>query len=473
MENTLGPVAKGQAGPNDVETPLSFDDQALDQMEKAREEDIAPTSKRDPYIDVMKGVTMLLIIVTHMHSVPLLGYSIVGYIVLLAVPLFFFVTGYLYKDTSDASLPFGRFLAKKVLTVLLPYAIFFALSLLWTETVYAYSLGMPLFGFHIDWNQALMAFVFAGEYLYDFAIVPVPIWFLHALFFGEVVFFLIMRIKKVPVLFVLAVALTIVAIPLQEAMGDSPYWIVDLLPAMLFFMLFGHLVSRFLSQPIYDEEAELPAKQRRVAIAGSFFGMVILAITFFMYLYGGGNMWEITSYWYFPASSLAIIAVFLLCRATTNLVFRYVGRRSLLYLGLHPLVLMTGFVDGLPGRLAAQGFDGVFVFIVYFLIVFLLTTLLVAVADLVLKPYRALKRRVKAQRRRRQELTRAADADASASGEEASLPDTEGKESGAASASGVTQEPGSLYYSASLNDQRNDEAGAAEAGAAPDPRPGT
>lgn len=351
-----------------------------------------PVSSRDPHIDVLKGIGMICVILTHMGIMDYLGYSFIQYLLVFSLPMFFFISGYLFSTSSDATMKFGPYVAKKAVALLVPYVIFFVISFVWTQTVYAAAIGAPVSGFDIDWANVAAAFFLAGEYLFDLALVPAPLWFLHALFFSSLVFFFIMKLKNNIVLLVVALALSFAALPLQSALGESPIWLFSLLPVSLFFMICGHLFRVFISLPP-EKEPGVAGKNR--AAVGGFLSMLFILAGFFCMQEGRGDMWSITSYWYFPGALASIIGFYMLSRCTDNKVLQFVGANSLLYLGLHPLILALPLFSGLPAWFAERGFDGIIPDIGYFIISFLATTVLVLVAMGIQRAFRSARRRKK------------------------------------------------------------------------------
>ncbi len=351
---------------------------------------------RDPHIDIMKGVGMLLVLMYHLQTEAYLGYSIIGFSAMFMMPLFFFVSGYLHAGSSDEKLPFGRYLVKKVLTILLPYAIFFVLSFFWMETIYSYAAGGTLFGFPFSPLQLVQAFFLAGNYLYDLAVVPFPLWFLHALFIASILFFFVAKIRSHILQFVLAVALTIAAVPLQAALADSPLWFVKLMPLALAYMLFGHLFRWLMSIP--TTETPTPEKRDRSRLIMAFLALGCFLAGLYCMRYGGGDMWNIASYWHVPGVLVCILGVYFFSRTTTNRLLQFVGVYSILYLGPHPLIMRLPFVDGMLDWFERQGFDGVIVYAGYFVVTFLIVTVLVAIAMYIRRGVMGLVRARAAQR---------------------------------------------------------------------------
>lgn len=327
-----------------------------------------PASTRDPHVDVMKGWVMLLIIVTHMETLELLGYGLVAYILTFALAVFFFLSGYLYRPVKGQG--FGRYTAHKARTLLLPYVAFFLISFLWTNTIYAYYQNNALFGYSFTWPEFFSALVFAGKYLFEFPLVPSPIWFLHALFFASLIFYFAMKVKQPLALAGIALVLAGITVPLKRLLADCPIWLFRLLPPALFFMVCGALFRRVVT-------AKVRERMRQSVVLSLFGPMVCLVAGAFLMQKARGDLWEIDSYLYFPGALISILGCFEFAQSLNSTALRFVGENSLLYLGLHPLVLILPPIYGLPAWIEGRGFDGILLFMGYFIVAFALTSLLV------------------------------------------------------------------------------------------------
>lgn len=328
---------------------------------RMKEINVPAAGGRNERVDVLKGLAMLCIMMIHMRTEEFLGYSVLMSLY-YAVPLYFLISGYLLADSVESN-GFGRYLWKRTKRLLLPYLLFFGVSYLWVNTVQALSCGIRAFGFHVPWAQVARAFFFAGKYLNDLAVVPPPIWFLHALFFVSLVFYFLAKIKNTAVLVVLAVLLGVAVAPLQWALRESPLWLLRLFPAALVLMLCGCVIRRVQSK------REKPRKQGRAF--HSVFSLPLFWAALRLTRLGRGDTWEIGSGWYFLGALAFSLACFLIARESKNQMLAFVGRNSLYYLGIHPLLLILPMVEALPDHFADRGFDGAAAYFCYFAVCFL------------------------------------------------------------------------------------------------------
>lgn len=112
--------------------------------------------KRITYIDIAKGIGILCVVLGHVNLWDKLDMLIHGF----HMPLFFFLSGYLFKATDGKS-----FIIKKARTLLWPYLLFYLLNIVLSP----YVKGMPIGG---------------------------GTWFLLALFYAEIIYYVVKHLAK-------------------------------------------------------------------------------------------------------------------------------------------------------------------------------------------------------------------------------------------------------------------------------------
>ncbi len=135
--------------------------------------------KRLGYFDIEKGIGIILVIIAHIEYVDL---GIRNYIVSFHMPLFFIVSGMLSWVIGERQRDVPTVLKKKLKRIMLPYLIF---SILYPCIDFAYYFltgnGDPM--------GSLGQNVFDSLVLYGNSV----LWFLPTAFFGDVIFFLIIK----------------------------------------------------------------------------------------------------------------------------------------------------------------------------------------------------------------------------------------------------------------------------------------
>ena len=272
-------------------------------------------------------------------------------------------------------------------STLIPYLIFFIVSFLWTNTAVAYVNGVPFFSYAYSWSELFKAFVFSGESLFNNALITSPLWFFHALFLGSFIFYFLVKIKNMFVLNLLAFVLLLATLPLQAMFMKTAYWVLGLLPCMLFFMLVGYMLKLYSGRlaALLNRLEKTTGQRGAATLLNSFISLGLLLACFYVMRSGRGDMWAITSEWYFLGALLFSAACYFFARESQNAVLAFVGENSMLYLGVHPLVLMLPQSLGLLGYFKNIGFDGVLVYLAYFIANFLIISLVVYIIATVMR----------------------------------------------------------------------------------------
>lgn len=144
--------------------------------------------KRLEFIDVAKGIGILLVVLGHLNSAE---QPIRNFIYSFHMPLFFFLSGLFFKGNTD----FKTFLKKSVKTLLVPYLIFVALDCIVYIIDNGFQTESVIFALK---SRALSA---TGLRL---RITNLPIWFLFALFYIRILYYFVHKNKIAEVTIALA-----------------------------------------------------------------------------------------------------------------------------------------------------------------------------------------------------------------------------------------------------------------------------
>lgn len=145
-------------------------------------------TKRLTYLDMVKGIGVFLVLIGHLQGDPFFSYSplfapLCAWIFSFHMPLFFIVSGILIRLKKDEEKDFKKLVAKRFRGIMIPYYWFSFFYL--CVVVYALISGNIQAG--TLWEQIWYVISCYGMSV---------LWFLPALFLGELLFILIL--KKVP-----------------------------------------------------------------------------------------------------------------------------------------------------------------------------------------------------------------------------------------------------------------------------------
>lgn len=190
-------------------------------------------NKRITWIDTAKGIGISLVVLGHTA----LPYTIFRYIFSFHLPLFFFLSGYLFNQEKYPS--FWQFLNHKFRKLVVPYFIF-------SGCLYFYWL---LIGKNIEQNlglstkfyQPILDIFYSSNHLLT---IFTPLWFLTCLFIVEIIFYFLAKLKPLSLMFTILVASIIGFLYTLVSPFHLP-WSIDI--ALMSILFYG---AGFLSQNI-------------------------------------------------------------------------------------------------------------------------------------------------------------------------------------------------------------------------------
>lgn len=286
--------------------------------------------KRLDYIDMVKGVGIILVVIGHSTYV---SDTVLTWLASFHMPLFFLVSGMLFAHKNSVQEPFPVYVKKRFFGMMIPY---FWFSLIYIGVDYYYLYAHP----ELITKEFIHAAVLQALSLFGISV----LWFLPAIFFGEICFYGLM--KKCSALTAAMLGFVFVWIPVigkkwvetSINMEENAWmtWLGNLLLALLrlfpavVFLLIGYgiyfLLKRYHFQPVLEIAAGLLLLLFNAAIAFAN-GRVDMHYLVFNHLF----------YYYAGACSAALGLL---------LIFRNVKRIWLLaFLGSNSLIVMLTHLD--------------------------------------------------------------------------------------------------------------------------------
>lgn len=286
-------------------------------------EDSRKMNKRNLYIDVIKGLAMILVVIGHLDTK---GQFSRDMIYAFHMPLFFILSGLFVHTESD----FKSYFAKTFKTLYVPYAVFVMFDLVLcciSSLVKGNSLSIDVI------KSDLLALAGFGFCKHNRAL-----WFLFALFVIKIVYYFVSRHIVLKVLTMLAAGAFVFFAGGMEARKGLLFAV--LLPG-LFFFIFGNLLKKqVLSMPDYVKRAPVPFAAVSIAVAALFLYSVSrnLCIDMTQYIYGNPILYYLNSF-------LGTFVVMVLCCYLTRLNSTHfsilpnflssIGKNSLFVLVIH------------------------------------------------------------------------------------------------------------------------------------------
>lgn len=292
------------------------------------------TAPRLKWVDCAKGAAMLSIILGHcleyINSDMGCSTFLLPIVYSFSVPLFFMISGFFHK--SDG-IGFGKYLLKKVRTILLPY-ITFAIICLAVSAVRIYIFKTPL-DYTLSWEVG--ALIIQKHYN--------MLWFMAVLFVTEIVaYFLLRKRNYILICAVIAGAVTVAFLLRKFGLLYLP-WTIDVVPFALVFYAAGFAL-RSLEEKVLRKY--LFPVYLIIGLALVYVNLKVSPglryVNMYKSDYGSLPLYFITGIF----MSLAILCI---CRQTgKSKLLGYIGKNSLIFYGFHPTILtfLMHFVRKIP-----------------------------------------------------------------------------------------------------------------------------
>lgn len=271
---------------------------------------------RNRQIDALRAWGILLVIAGHTGS------PFSDYIYTFHMPLFFFISGFLRYQGKTENWP--KFIAKKIKATLVPYLIF------WFISMVIYRQLSTWIGTHqpvlvmINFDE-IKGLLLGGHWLADYSN-NFPLWYFQLFFIASIMFEFIIRYFDRILKTVSFFALFFITIPFQTLLPGRPVFHINVLPAALTFMLMGYFLHWFI-----DKNAEH-------LNANICFAALLLLIGWKFSTLHYGDISHIKSIWYFVGAFCTICGYYIICGYLPQCIaISYIGKNTRYILGLHRL----------------------------------------------------------------------------------------------------------------------------------------
>ena len=271
-------------------------------------------SDRSEYLDWLKGLAIFLVVFAHCP----IESSTFWLIYRFHMPLFFCISGYLFKNTKK----FKDFFVGKFKTLIIPYIIFFIISYIISTLWLNLDMTLP---------QMLKSLFLNGKYCSK--VNNWAIWYLPSFFIATNIFYFISKIKNKYLFSFILFALFMATVPFYDiatrltSNGYIPFS-VQVLPAALFYMGIGYICNK-LSKINFTKRVFSNYKVLSLICIILFTFGIILSIK------NSDQIIKISTYKYVIASLLIIPLIINLTMRSKNKVIIYLGQNSLIILGVH------------------------------------------------------------------------------------------------------------------------------------------
>ncbi len=275
--------------------------------------------ERIPFIDIMKGVCITMIVAVHIGGV--INEEVKIVFQSFRVPMYYFLSGLFFKRYDG----FMQFIIKKANNIIIPFFFFFLISY-FAAFICSEFLGLYEKGQMGDrWKLMYILDPFGTNGIHFGS----PLWFLLSLFWTNILYYAIANFKSYLVQLVIIICISIVGYIAVGASVLLPSYIDTAFVAIPFFFL-GVIVKKNKMLP-YNKYDKL--------------GLLILpSAVVLLFLHSGTEMniaqRVLPNYFQMYAISIiSILSLFLFCKNIKRRIpiLSYIGQYSLIVLGTHSL----------------------------------------------------------------------------------------------------------------------------------------
>ncbi|PLS08465.1 acyltransferase family protein [Neobacillus cucumis] len=298
-------------------------------------------SKRLDWLDLGKGLGMLLVMLGH-ADIPA---PLKTYIYTFHMPLFFFLSGYLYKKEKFPNLKV--FLTRRTKSLILPYLSFSLIAYLWFLLLFHFGLVnyennllTPLLGSFIAERKSIWT-VHTGA-----------LWFVACLFCTELLFYFIAKIGRTKkVIGFLLIISSILGCLYNKIVGQPLPWNIDVAMISIGFYGAGYLYREYNRGFELFNHIQTFILLFIINVVTGYLNDVVTGERVDFYSSSLGNI----PLFYLSAFSGIGAFVILVKQMKKNKVLQYIGKNSFIYLALHQKIVF--FVFGLLIQNSVVNFD--------------------------------------------------------------------------------------------------------------------
>ena len=283
--------------------------------------------QRINWIDQVKGIGILLVVVGHMN----IPHELSKIIFSFHMPLFFFISGYLYNE-KKYSVNFENVFYSKLKSLVWPFITFTIFYLI-----------LSLF---INQNSIINSFDYVN-FLKGNRSLNTPLWFLTALFSTEIIFSQIIRFFNIRKAILLILLIIVIGFSNAIFLRYSFFLNIDIALVTILFFLVGWLFKK------YNWDKSIFKKGRTllyIIIAAIILLLTSLTnekINILENIYG--NLILMLLAVIFGISLTILLAKQFLNFKFLRIVFEYLGKNSLIILGVH--IILAPFVVSIFGQM--------------------------------------------------------------------------------------------------------------------------
>lgn len=278
--------------------------------------------KRIEFVDLTKGICIILVVMSHVGG-PFVAMDSHHIISAFRMPLYFFISGIFFKSYEGL----WGFFVRKLNKLIIPFIFFYIGAFLFKYVVF--KVAPNVFQLPVQWSDLLVVF-----HKHDLIGFNPPIWFLLALFNCNILFYIVhkLRDKHLKLMFLVVLLIGVAGFVLGKLRIELPLYIDTAMTALPFYMV-GFWIRRynfFLYPHRFDKLIPV-------------FIVLALGAMFLMNTYPVGmrtNHYEGNIFTFYVAAFAGILVIMLIGKRFKKApIISYMGRYSVITLGVHAILL--------------------------------------------------------------------------------------------------------------------------------------
>lgn len=269
-------------------------------------------TKRIEWIDIAKGIGIILVVIGHISQIKVLNEIIYSF----HMPLFFMISGFLHKNKND-------FIKHKVRTIIFPYIFFSIITF-----IYWFFIESKFRNQQVSLKYLINIFIACGgekNYPYN-----APMWFLPCLFMTEILFNILQKLEK-KYTNIIIVILGICGYFYPKIFSIRMPFCLDVMMVAICFYYIGFMIRPIMSK-INDMNIE---KSFKISIGA----IILMVLTVFLAVFeNGANMNELkynNMILFYLTAILGSVSIMILSMNLRSEVIKDIGKNSLIIMCIH------------------------------------------------------------------------------------------------------------------------------------------
>lgn len=280
---------------------------------------------REDWIDSLKGIAIILVVIAHLNFI---SKELNQYIYSFHMPLFFFISGYLFK--AEKYMNKGKvFLRRKTYSLIVPYLLLSVVTYIFyiiMDCIYQPEIqNVEIF------QKGALFNIYAVIYSLNGYLINTPLWFLPCLFITESWFLILRKYSKNEyIILILIIFFSVIGFQYGNYIPFRMPWGIDIAFTGIVFYSAGYFFKRNYEDILFRRNC-------------SFIFILFLMHLILSFINPRVDMYKLiyNNYFLFYTSAFTgiLVYIYIFKMAKRSKILTFYGRNSLAILGFHYLII--------------------------------------------------------------------------------------------------------------------------------------